>query len=199
MNGKKIYGLTGMSGAGKTTVCEEFSRSGFDIINCDMIAREVVEKDTPCLDEIKQKFGGEVITADGELDRKVMGNIVFNDKAKLLLLNNTIYPYITYEVIQRIERSDSGYVLLDAPTLFESGIDYICDGVVSVICDREISLKRIMARDGIDRKAAESRLKSQHDAEFYKSRSDFCIENNGDFNTLTQTAQKVIQQIKGEI
>ena len=56
-----------------------------------------------------------------------------------------------------------------------------------------------MARDGIDRKAAESRLKSQHDAEFYKSRSDFCIENNGDFNTLTQTAQKVIQQIKGEI
>ena len=58
MNGKKIYGLTGMSGAGKTTVCEEFSRSGFDIINCDMIAREVVEKDTPCLDEIKQKFGG---------------------------------------------------------------------------------------------------------------------------------------------
>ena len=199
MNGKKIYGLTGMSGAGKTTVCEEFSRSGFDIINCDMIAREVVEKDTPCLDEIKQKFGGEVITADGELDRKVMGNIVFNDKAKLLLLNNTIYPYITYEVIQRIERSDSGYVLLDAPTLFESGIDYICDGVVSVICDREVSLKRIMARDGIDRKAAESRLKSQHDAEFYKSRSNFCIENNRDFNTLTQTAQKVIQQIKGEL
>ena len=199
MNGKKIYGLTGMSGAGKTTVCEEFSRSGFDIINCDMIAREVVEKDTPCLDEIKQKFGGEVITADGELDRKAMGNIVFNDKAKLLLLNNTIYPYITYEVIQRIERSDSGYVLLDAPTLFESGIDYICDGVVSVICDREVSLKRIMARDGIDRKAAESRLKSQHGAEFYKSRSNFCIENNRDFNTLTQTAQKVIQQIKGEI
>ena len=188
-----------MSGAGKTTVCEEFSRSGFDIINCDMIAREVVEKDTPCLDEIKQKFGGEVITADGELDRKVMGNIVFNDKAKLLLLNNTIYPYITYEVIQRIERSDSGYVLLDAPTLFESGIDYICDCVVSVICDREVSLKRIMARDGIDKNAAESRLKSQHEAEFYKSRSDFCIENNGDFNTLTQTAQKVIQQIKGEI
>ena len=71
--------------------------------------------------------------------------------------------------------------------------------MVSVICDREVSLKRIMARDGIDRKAAESRLKSQHDAEFYKSRSDFCIENNGDFNTLTQTAQKVIQQIKGEI
>ena len=199
MNGKKIYGLTGMSGAGKTTVCEEFSRSGFDIINCDMIAREVVEKDTPCLDEIKQKFGGEVITADGELDRKVMGNIVFNDKAKLLLLNNTIYPYITYEVIQRIERSDSGYVLLDAPTLFESGIDYTCNGVVSVICDREVSLKRIMARDGIDRKAAESRLKSQHDAEFYKSRSDFCIENNGDISALTDKAHRVIAQIKGEI
>ena len=199
MNGKKIYGLTGMSGAGKTTVCEEFSRSGFDIINCDMIAREVVEKDTPCLDEIKQKFGGEVITADGELDRKVMGNIVFNDKAKLLLLNNTIYPYITYEVIQRIERSDSGYVLLDAPTLFESGIDYICDGVVSVICDREVSLKRIMARDGIDKNAAESRLKSQHDAEFYKSRSDFCIENNGDIGALTDKAHRVMGQIKGEI
>ncbi len=199
MNGKKVYGLTGMSGAGKTTVCEEFSRAGFDIINCDIIAREVVQTGAPCLDEIKQKFGAGVITADGELDRKAMGNIVFNDKAKLLLLNNTIYPYITYEVIQRIERSDSNYVLLDAPTLFESGIDYICDGVVSVICDREVSISRIMARDGIDKKAAESRLKSQHDAEFYKSRSNFCIENNGDISTLTDKAHIIIRQIKGEI
>lgn len=193
---KKIYGLTGMSGAGKSTVSDSFKKAGFFVIDCDRIAREVVRKDEPCLDKLKQLFGDSVITADGELDRRAMGNIVFTDTVKLKLLNDTIYPYITYKVISMCGNTDKHFVLLDAPTLFESGIDFICDGTVSVTCDKEKSIQRIMLRDNISRESAENRLSSQHDAEYYKSRSDFCIENNGDLDTLRlnseDTARKII-------
>lgn len=92
--------------------------------------------------------------------------------------------------------TDEHFVLLDAPTLFESGIDFICDGIISVTCDKEKSIQRIMLRDNITRESAEKRLGSQHDAEYYKSKSDFCIENNGDIDTLKAksdaTARKII-------
>ena len=190
-----IFGLTGMSGAGKSTVCRQFKNAGFHIIDCDKVARQVVRKGEPCLDELHRLFGDGVITKDGELDRKAMGNIVFNDRDKLRLLNDTIYPYITYQVISELHKIDDKPSVLDAPTLFESGIDYICDAVVSVVCDTEISLERIMARDGISREAAESRLSSQHDAEFYVSRSQFCIENNGDVAELEQKTDEIVAQL----
>ncbi|MBE6879798.1 MAG: dephospho-CoA kinase [Ruminococcaceae bacterium] len=195
MNSKKIYGLTGMSGAGKTTVSEVFKENGFEVINCDMVAREVTEKGTACLKEIAEKFDG-VLNPDGTLDRKKLGSIVFSDKEKLKLLNDTIYPFISYRVIKGIENTDNNYVLLDAPTLFESGIDFICDGVVSVVCDKELSVKRIMARDNISEEAAESRLSSQHDKSFYKEKSSFCIENNDTADVLQKKAEEIARQIK---
>lgn len=194
MTDKKIYGLTGMSGAGKSTVSDSFKKVGFFVIDCDKIAREVVKKGEPCLDKLQRLFGG-VITADGELDRRAMGNIVFTDAEKLKLLNDTIYPYITYKVITMCENADSRFILLDAPTLFESGIDFICDGVVSVTCDKEKSVERIMLRDNITRESAENRLSSQHDAEYYKSKSDFCIENNGEIDTLRANAEDTARKI----
>ena len=184
-----------MSGAGKTTVSEVFRNCGFDVINCDEVAREVTEKGTACLKEIAEKFDG-VLNSDGTLDRKKLGSIVFNDKEKLKLLNDTIYPFISYRVIKGIENTDNNYILLDAPTLFESGIDFICDGVVSVVCDRELSVNRIMTRDNISRDAAESRLSSQYDKSFYKERSSFCIENNDTADNLIKRAGEIAQQIK---
>ena len=180
-----------MSGAGKSTVCRQFEKAGFFIIDCDKVARQVVEKGEPCLDELHRLFGNVVITESGELDRKAMGDIVFNDRDKLQLLNDTMYPYITYSVISEVRNNREKPVLLDAPTLFESGIDYICDGVVSVVCDAEASIERIMKRDGISRESAESRLSSQHNAEFYASRSIFCIENNGDIAALEHKADEI--------
>ena len=77
-----VVGLTGQSGAGKTTVCDVFSQKGFEIINADKIAREVMQKGKPCLKEIEECFGSEVINENGELDRKALASIVFTDKEK---------------------------------------------------------------------------------------------------------------------
>ena len=84
MINKKIYGLTGMSGAGKSTVCDSFENAGFLIIDCDRLAREVVRKGRPCLDKLHRLFGDSVITKDGELDRRAMGNIVLDRKSTRL-------------------------------------------------------------------------------------------------------------------
>lgn len=188
---KMIFGLTGMTGAGKTTVCNVFKESGFHVINCDKVARAVTERGKPCLREIADSFGSEVICPDGSLNRKLTGSIVFNDKQKLMLLDSIIYPYITYDIIKEIENTDSRCILLDAPTLFESGIDYICDKIVSVICSLDNSVSRIMARDSITKEAALARLRSQHTAEFYREKSNFCIENNGTPEELTDKAKTI--------
>lgn len=191
---KKIYGLTGMSGAGKTTVSGVFKDCGFEVINCDKVAREVTEKGTACLNEIAKKFDG-VVNPDGTLDRKKLGSIVFNDSNQLKLLNDTIYPYITYRVIKCIEKADGEYILLDAPTLFESGIDFICDEVISVVCDREKSIERIMARDNITREMAQSRLSSQYDKDYYVKKSLYAIENNGTQQELIKASENIAVQI----
>ena len=177
-----IIGLTGMSGAGKTTACEAFSECGVDIINCDLVARTVVLKGRPALKELKDYFGDEIIFPDGTLDRKKIGNMIFSDESARLAFNEIIYPYISYEMIMNaVEyiKMGSKFVLLDAPTLFESGTDSFCDVIVSVVAEREDSIKRIMLRDNLSIEEAENRLSSQHAADYYCDKSDFCVFNNG--------------------
>ena len=177
-----IIGLTGMSGAGKTTACEAFAQCGTDIINCDKIARVVVEKGRPALKELEACFGKKIILPDGTLDRKKIGNLIFSDEAARLRFNEIIYPFISYEMVMNaVEyiKNGSKYILLDAPTLFESGTDSFCNIIVSVVAEHEDSIKRIMRRDNLTRGEAENRLSSQHSAAFYRSKSDFCVVNNG--------------------
>lgn len=188
-----VVGLTGMSGAGKTTACSEFAASGFEIVNCDLISRQVVTKGSRCLAEIEKAFG-DVILPNGELDRKKIAGIVFTSDEKREQFNNIIYPYISYIVIDKIV-SWSGKILLDAPTLFESGIDSLCGCVVSVVCDRQTSVERIMKRDNLTLEQAENRLSSQHDADFYKEKSDYCAENNGTEEHLKEKIRAIIAEI----
>lgn len=196
-----IIGLTGMSGAGKTTVCDVFSENGVYVINCDILAREVVLAGTPCIKEIAQKFSEDYILPDGNLDRARMGALVFTDKEKRKLLNDTIYPYISYRVMKILnECRENGqeYVLLDAPTLFESKIDKICDVIVSVVADFKLNKERIMLRDKITEEMANNRLLSQQDKLFYIENSDYCIENNGSVYDLLKNARTVAASIIGE-
>lgn len=200
-NGDNVYtaGLTGMSGAGKTTACRVFAENGFTVIDCDKVARKVVEPGTPALNDIATYFSDEILLPDGSLNRKKLGGIVFSDREKLDALNSLIYPYITFDIIERIteiSRSGKIYVLLDAPTLFESGADVLCDTIVSVTADIESCVGRIMMRDGLTREQAELRLSSQHDRSFYIQRSDFCADNSGTQEELIKALNDIIGKIK---
>ncbi len=193
-----VVGLTGQSGAGKTTVCNTFEKNGFVIINADIVAREVMSRDSECLKKTSEVFGN-IISEDGTLDRQKLAGIVFNDSDKLKIYENIIFPYIISSIKDRINgyrENKEDYVLLDAPTLFESGADSLCDIIISVITDRNIRLERILRRDGITPDQAESRLNSQQEDDFYIENSDYVIRNNNSLSTLGNDAMNVINLIK---
>lgn len=193
-----VVGLTGQSGAGKTTVCEVFCENGFCIINADMIARQLMECGTLCLKEVAEAFEN-VIDGEGNLDRKALAQIVFSDKGKLDLLNSITYPYITARVLTLIEEMDSAgkqYILLDAPTLFESRADDFCDLIISVIATETSRRERITKRDGITEEQAQNRMSAQHSDNFYTKNSDFIIKNNKSVRLLREKAKEVSDKIK---
>ncbi len=192
----RIIGVTGMSGAGKSTVCREISKYCGTVIDCDKVARETASR-RDFLGELKERFGGEILNPDGTLDRAETARIIFSDERKRALYNRIIFQYIVYEVIRRIKTA-KGMVLVDAPTLFEAGLDMICTEIVSVTADLDICAGRISKRDGISPERARARLMSQHDADFFREHSRYNLENNGTEQELTARAEALARTINGE-
>ena len=196
VNNVTIIGLTGMSGAGKSTACRIFAENGFEIIDCDKLSRIVVEKGNPCLAEIVRFFGQTVILPDGQLNRRETARIIFSDEKKRLALNGIMYPYISYIIIDKaFSCKEKSRFLLDAPTLFESGIDDLCDYIVSVVADKKITAERITERDGITKEEALARLSSQYSSDYYKSRSDYYAENNNGLDEFIAEISEIISCI----
>lgn len=190
----KIIGLTGMSGAGKSTVCEVFAKRGFSVINCDRIAMETAS-DRDFLNELQDRFPDNLLNGDGSLDRAATAKVIFTDDSKRALYNQIIFPYIIYRIIREI-RSAGSDVLLDAPTLFDAGVDMICTAIVGVTADTELCAKRITKRDSISPERAAERLSAQHGAEFFKEHCDLIIENNGTAEELIERAEKITDELK---
>ncbi len=194
-----VIGLTGQSGAGKTTVCNVFEECGFAVINADKIAREVMEKGSACLEEAVECFGKNILNGDETLNRQALADIVFNDKEKLEQLNAISYPYITSEILKMINKfreEKRRYVLLDAPTLFESRADDFCDLIISVTASEKNRAERIAKRDGISAEQIKNRFSSQHSENFFINHSDFIIKNNKSAELLREKAKEVAEKIK---
>ncbi|MCR5806161.1 MAG: dephospho-CoA kinase [Oscillospiraceae bacterium] len=190
-----IVGLTGQSGAGKTCVSALFAEHGFYVINADEVSREVTRKGTPCLDEIAHHFGQHILLPDGNMDRKAVGNIVFSDRQKLKELEGIIFPYIIKNIMEKADSHPDRDILLDAPTLFEAGLENICTCTVAVTADREQRLRRIIERDGITAESALKRIYSQRDESFFRERCDHVIDNSTTKEELEMKTKAVIDKI----
>lgn len=191
-----VLGLTGPTGAGKTAVCGAAEKLGFKIVNCDALARKAVEKGSDGLSAVILAFGEDILAADGTLDRGKLAKKAFSSKEKTQLLNEVLLPHITKLVKAQI---DTELVLLDAPTLFESGADSLCDKTVAVLADTDIRKARITRRDGIDEAAATLRINAGKCDDFYKTRADFVVYNNGDFDEFEKDIMSVFKNILGGI
>lgn len=198
LEGINIIGLTGQSGAGKTTASKLFESCGIPVINCDAVARQVA--DFPAfLKEVSYHFP-DCVSEDG-LERQTLAGVVFNNPAKMKLYSGIIFPYITAEVFLQIRRHKSKGVkmlILDAPTLFESGLDVICASVISVIAPFEVKLRRVLERDGIPVDLVMSRISCQHDEEYFKSCSEYVIVNSGELRDLEREVVRIAVAIKGK-
>lgn len=186
-----IIGLTGQSGAGKSSFTKALSKQNIPCLDTDQTARQVVEKGMPCLKELVNAFGAEILLPNGTLDRKKLGSVAFASKEKLALLNKITHSYISAEVDKWLKiQEESGAVaaVIDAPQLFESGINKICDLTIAVLADENIRFSRIISRDGISEEYARKRMASQKDDSFFISNCNHIIYNSGNEEELFQKA-----------
>lgn len=198
MNRIKIIGLTGQSGAGKSTVSSFFAKNGMTVINADEIVKSLYTPNSVCLKAVSGVFGNDLILPDGNLDRPLLAKRAFSSKENTHLLNSIVHPFVTYEFMQRVKQAKSdgkSIVIYDAPQLFESGADVFCDLVISVTAKKEIRLERICKRDNIDTSRAELRMSAQLDEEFFRSHSDIVIENNFTIEQTEYAAEKAADAI----
>ncbi len=197
-NSPLIVGLTGQTGAGKSTVSAVLAASGWAVIDADSVARVVVEPGTPCLEHLLAAFGESLRRPDGKLDRPQLAKIVFHDREQLERLGEIMYPCITEEILRRIEAykaQGAAVILLDAPTLFESKASELCGCIVSVTAPEALREARIMARDGISREAARARMGAQLTEAFFIAHSDHIICNDGSIGQLQTQAAAIAKQI----
>lgn len=186
---KLKIGLTGPTGAGKSTVSTVAESLGFQVINCDSVARKATEKGSIGLLKLAAVFGEDILNSDDSLNRKVLAQKAFSSKENTELLNKTLLPHIV-KLVDREIVSDK--VLLDAPTLFESGISSECDFTVAVLADEKIRLDRIIKRDNITEAEAKLRMSAGKSDDFYIKNADYVLYNNGDTNTIKSEFSKIL-------
>jgi len=177
-----IIGLTGSIGTGKSMIAAKFQELQIPVVDADIIAREVVEPKREAYVKIVETFGTEILHEDGTLNRKALGQIVFNDEAKRKKLNEIIHPAIRKEMLKKrdhlVEQGEQ-CVVLDIPLLYESGLTHFVDKVIVVFTDPDVQLKRIMARDNSTEQEAKSRINSQIPVAEKAKKADAVIDNNG--------------------
>lgn len=200
-DGIAVIGLTGQSGSGKTLVSDYLGGCGYSVINADLVARAVTVRGSDCNKKLSVLFP-DCVNDRLELNRRMLGAIVFADREKLDLLNKTIFPYINELIeteIDEYKAQGSKLVILDAPTLFEAGADKYCDLIISVISDDTIREKRIAIRDNLDDKQIADRFSSQKPKSFYVKNSDYILENNNSKEELLINAKALLQRIKEKL
>lgn len=171
-----IVGITGGTGCGKTTLLTLIRECGGLTLDCDAIYHQLLTSDRGLLEAISSCFPGTV--EDGKLNRKRLGGIVFSDPQALDRLNAITHSAVADEVRRRLE-PEPPLAAIDAIALFESGLAKLCHVTVAVTAPEEARIARLMARDGISREYARSRIRAQHDDEWFRARCDFYLRNHG--------------------
>ena len=176
-----VIGLTGNSGTGKSSVAKVMGKYGALILDCDKIAHENMAVGGCAYDEIVSAFGKDILNSDNTINRKALGNIVFNDSQKLSILNKITHSKITQRVKDEIAKASCKCVVIDAPLLIEAGLDAIADKVWVVTADTEVRIERIMNRDGISRQEVLSRFSKQTPAEVLEKKADLIIDHSQNY------------------
>ena len=196
----RLIGLCGGSGSGKGSVCEIFLRLGVPSLDLDALYHSLISHDTPCVRELVSEFGDEILSG-GKIDRKALGRIVFSDERKRQRLNSIAHKHVIKETERLITSQRAlgfDYLIIDAPLLFEAGYDKRCDLVIAVIADTEKRLDRIVARDGISREAALTRINTQISNDELIKKCHYIIYNNSDLTSLEEEVGTVFNKIRAE-
>lgn len=192
----KRIGLTGGIASGKSTVARLLAEKGVPVIDADALARRVVEPGSPALAEIAARWPS--VVEDGRLDRKALAAIVFSDPAERKALEAITHPRIRAEAERRFAEAEAAgapQAVYEAALLFENDLDRELDATILVAAPIEQQIERLRARDGLDRRAAEERLRAQLPLEEKRARATFVVENDADLETLRRRVDAVWDEV----
>lgn len=195
-----VLGLTGNIGCGKSSVSTIFMENNIKVVDADIVARQIFD-DKNLLNEVFSTFGKSIRNQDGSLNRRALGNIVFNDDEKLILLNNLTHPKIKQKILSKVEEyknQGEKIVVIDATLLIED--DYIpyIQKLILITCRKEIQINRIIARDNCTKEEAISRINSQMSQEEKVKFADYIIDNSNSFEELQKKVLELISVLQGE-
>lgn len=194
----RILGVTGPSGSGKSLLCEHLRQLGVSVIDADEVYHGMLLPPSPCLDALRNAFGEGILQKDGTLDRKALSEIVFHDEEALTLLNKTVLGFVLDEIrgmIADLEAEGRPSVVIDGPTLIESGFHRECDAVLSVLSDESSRVKRIVERDHLSDEKAEARIHAQKDDGFYRAHSDYVLTNDGETTAFYEAIDALLPHL----
>ncbi len=183
MNNTLVIGLTGSIGSGKSTVSRQFAERGCYIIDADVLARVAVEPGSKALSAIAARFGDDVISLDGTLNRAALANRVFVSETETAALNAIVHPEVIRLMKSELDAAKQrgeAVVVLDVPLLFQAGLESLCGRTVAVSASPEVRLQRICARDGFTPEQAKLRMNAQPADIYYTERATDVIRNDGD-------------------
>lgn len=199
-----VIGLTGGIASGKTTVANLFQQHfAIDIVDADIVAREVVEPETEGLNAIIEHFGSKVVSAKGTLNRASLRSIIFSQPEEKQWLNNLLHPMIRTRMLEQLSQATSDYALLVIPLMVENNLQSLADKVLVVDVEEQIQIERTMQRDNVDEQQAQSILKSQASRAQRLAIADFVIKNSTENQKLlpqiTELHKKFLEIGRGNL
>ena len=205
-NGVMLVGLCGRSGSGKGYIAKMFAEYGIPSVDTDAVYRRMTAPVSdrsalsPCMNELIERFGEQILSSDFSLNRVVMRSLVFGgDTAALADLNRITHRHIlekTQETAEQLCRDGAPIVLIDAPVLYESGFDKMCERVVCVTAPEDVIVSRIMKRDGLSEEDAKKRLASQKTREELEDRADYVIFNDDERPVLYERVKRCTESLR---
>ena len=179
-----MVGITGGIGSGKSAVTDYMETLGITVVDADKVARVVVEPGTPGLAAVTEQFGPEILLANGQLNRALLRQRVFENPEARQALEHITHPRIREEIARQLHEATSAYVVLASPLLLESGQNSFADYVVVIDVPEDVQLRRTMARDDNSQALVERIMSAQLDRETRLARADTALSNNGSLEAL---------------
>ena len=186
-----VLGLTGGIGSGKSAVSAMFEELGIQVVDADIVAREVVEPGSLGLKKITEHFGDEILTSNGTLDRAKLRAIIFADESQKQWLNNLLHPLIRGSMLSQLKQATSNYVILVAPLLFENGLEKYCNHTLLIDVPVDVQITRTTARDNVSVELAKQIIASQMSRADKQQKAGDILDNNRPLEEVKTDVQKL--------
>ncbi|MXZ35592.1 MAG: dephospho-CoA kinase [Acidobacteria bacterium] len=195
-------GLTGGIATGKSTVCDRLAEHGFRVIDADRVAHGLIRKGQPCFDPVVAAFGTRILDADGEIDRNILGQVVFNDPARLQELNALVHPEVIRSILEQLDRMEQSHPLskavVDASLMIEYGFHKQFKHLIVVSCGDDPQVERLMARNRLSRAQALQRIGLQWPLQAKLSLATFVIDNSGTLEHTRRQVDRLLETLEAE-